>query len=421
MKLMTVFVFASGLGALLPATASAQVDRQSAVRQGAQASNSQQAEVQLRLSREADKPVRELEAAVKANDVAAIPAKLAAAQAAARTPDDHYAIASLRLEAATKAQNEPEVLAAVEAMLATGKVPEARVAAMQMTLAKGYYALKQYDRAAQTFEQVLARDPRNVDATLHLADVRNAQGRPGDSVTLIRRAIAAVEAGGQKASPDWYRRALARGFNARLPVSIEVSRDWVRAYPTTDNWKEALRLYRNLAPKDDALLLDVLRLQRAVGALDDAQEYYNHAYLAIAERYPGESKAVLEEGLASGKISRSERRVQELYTEVSGGATDRARAYLAEGVKDALADPQARLALRSGDSHYGFGDYAKAAEMYRAALGKAGADANLINFRLGMALARAGDHAGATAAFNAVTGPYSDLAKFWLVHIQTKS
>ena len=38
---------------------------------------------------------------------------------------------------------------------------------------------------------------------------------------------------------------------------------------------------------------------------------------------------------------------------------------------------------------------------------------------LAEALARAGDKAGATAALSAVSGSRSDLAKFWLVYVQT--
>ncbi len=39
---------------------------------------------------------------------------------------------------------------------------------------------------------------------------------------------------------------------------------------------------------------------------------------------------------------------------------------------------------------------------------------SLINLHLGMALARRGDKAGATAALNAVTGPRAEIAKYWL-------
>ena len=43
---------------------------------------------------------------------------------------------------------------------------------------------------------------------------------------------------------------------------------------------------------------------------------------------------------------------------------------------------------------------------------------DLANLHLGMALARSGDKAGATAALNAVTGPRADIAKYWLLYVQ---
>ena len=70
-----------------------------------------------------------------------------------------------------------------------------------------------------------------------------------------------------------------------------------------------------------------------------------------------------------------------------------------------------------GDRYYGAGNYEKAADLYREAAAK-GADANLANLRLGEALARAGDKAGATAALSKVGGSLADVAKFWLVYVQ---
>ena len=75
----------------------------------------------------------------------------------------------------------------------------------------------------------------------------------------------------------------------------------------------------------------------------------------------------------------------------------------------------------TGDAYLGYGEYAKAAELYRAALTKSGVDTNLANLRLGIALARSGDKAGATAAFNAVTGPRADIAKYWLLYLSTRA
>ena len=73
--------------------------------------------------------------------------------------------------------------------------------------------------------------------------------------------------------------------------------------------------------------------------------------------------------------------------------------------------------MRVADAYYGAGNYQKAAELYGKAVA-AGADANLANLRLGEALARAGDKAGATAALNKVGGTQAPIAKYWLLYVQ---
>jgi predicted Zn-dependent protease len=85
-----------------------------------------------------------------------------------------------------------------------------------------------------------------------------------------------------------------------------------------------------------------------------------------------------------------------------------------------VASASANLTTGTGDAWFGYGDYAKAAAFYKAALAKGG-DANRNNLHLGMALARAGDKAGAAAALNKVTGPMAELAKFWLVYANAKA
>jgi len=74
--------------------------------------------------------------------------------------------------------------------------------------------------------------------------------------------------------------------------------------------------------------------------------------------------------------------------------------------------------LRIGDRYYAMGDYQKAVELYRQAAGKPGVDKNVANLHIGMALARAGDKAGATAALNAVSGDRAEIAKFWQLYVQ---
>ena len=129
---------------------------------------------------------------------------------------------------------------------------------------------------------------------------------------------------------------------------------------------------------------------------------------------------MLDEGFASNSIKKTAPAFSGLYPAVSGKvAADKASLPGAE--KSALAAAAARPAMVTGDAYLGYGEYAKAAALYRAALTKSGADKDLINLRLGIALARSGDKAGATAAFNAVSGSRAAVAKLWLAWLGTQA
>jgi tetratricopeptide (TPR) repeat protein len=128
----------------------------------------------LNISKRAMKPLTELQAAVNANDVANIPAKLAAAQAAAETVDDKYFIGQLQLKAATASKDPAAIAAAVEVLLASGGVEQAQVLPLQLELGEIRYKAKQYPQAAAAFERVLAADPANTDALILLAETRHA-------------------------------------------------------------------------------------------------------------------------------------------------------------------------------------------------------------------------------------------------------
>ena len=144
---------------------------------------------QFNISKQVRKELVDLQTAVNAKDTATIPAKLAAAQAKAKTGDDRYLIAQLQLKAAVDSNNMPEAAAALELMLASGSTPPADLPGLHESLGKIHYNAKTYDKAASAFEQVLQHEPNNVDTMVMLAETRNAQGRVPDAVAMIQRAI----------------------------------------------------------------------------------------------------------------------------------------------------------------------------------------------------------------------------------------
>ena len=412
-----------GFTAAAPALAQYQTPApapQQQIQQPAAPEKSAAPERKYNLSGGARKAIIELQTAVNAKDVATIPAKLAAAKALQKTTDDKLVIAQLQLKAAVEQKDNAAITAGIEAMIASGGVSQADSVTLYVNLGRQYYTAKQFDQAGTAFEKVLQLDPNNTDAMAMLAETRKSQGRVPEAVALLQKGIAARVAAGQKPSEDWYKRAVALAYEAKLPAAVSLSRDWVAAYPTPSNWRDTLRIYKNGSGLDSDVLIDLLRLQRAAGALAGETDYYNYASFVLLKGFPGEAKSVLDEGFAAKAIDRNKPIFRDVYAQASA-KTAADRASLPGLEKTALASPAAKQAMITGDAYFGYGDYAKAAAMYRAALTKTGVDTSLANLRLGMALARSGDKAGATTALNAVTGVRSDIAKYWLLWLSTRA
>jgi predicted Zn-dependent protease len=231
---------------------------------------------------------------------------------------------------------------------------------------------------------------------------------------LLQRAIAAQRASGQLVPESWYQRAVALAVEGRLgPQSVAAARELVAAYPTPLNWRDALLTYSQAAAGDPALDLDIRRLMRAAQALSGERDYLQFAEALGRANLAGEVKVVVDEGVTRGMLDPAEPVVRQLVTANNRRVTTE-RAGLARARTQALAGATGTAARAAGDTHFGHGQYAEAAELYRAALQKGGEDPNLVNSRLGAALALAGQRAEAEAALRAVTGTRADLAAFWL-------
>jgi len=371
------------------------------------------------ISRQARPAILELQTAVTAKDAANIPAKIAAAQAKAKTADDRYLIAQLQLKAAVDANNMAAAGQAIDTILATGLASPAELPGLYESAGQIHYNTKAYDKAGVALEQSLKYDPNNVETMVMLAETRNAQGRVPEAVAMIQKAIATRTQAGQKPDEKWFKRAVALSYNAQMQVASSIAMDWVAAYPTPTNWRDAIRIYQTTSKLDDGAMIDSMRLAQAVDALASEGDYFRLANTLVNRGFAGEAKLVLEQGFASNKISKSKPTFSQLYS-VANAKSQGDRASLAGSVAAALAAPDAKKAMIIADAYYGYGDYAKAAELYRAALGKSGVDKDLANLRLGMALARSGDKAGASSSLNAVGGNQADVARLWKVYIATR-
>lgn len=361
-----------------------------------------------------------LQTAVVAKDTANIPARLAAAQAVAKSNDDRCFIGQMQMKAAVDANDLKSVPAALEAQLASGSVPPARVAGLYETLAKMQFEKGAFAEAERSYERALALAPGRADAVIMLGETKFKQNRAADALPLYQKAIGIELAAGRKPAESWYKRSVAVAHGAGSPLTASLARDWVKAYPSPTSWRDAITLYAQSAGASDATLVDLYRLQRQTRSLKGEADHARYADVLIAKGFPGEAKAMLEESFTANAVDRNRASIKSFYALATTKAAGD-RASLDGQAKAALASPAAKQAMVLGEAYFGYGDYAKAAEMIRAAQRKSGVDAELANLRLGMALAASGDKAGANAALALVTGPRAEIARYWHVYADTRS
>ena len=368
-------------------------------------------------SAKAQKALVDLQTAVNSNDVANIPAKLAAAKAVASTKDDRYIIGQLQLKAALAAKDNVAMAAAIDEIANSGYVDAATSGKLYASLGTTFYNAKQFDQAAAAFQKASATDPRNVEALTLLGEARFAQGQKAEAAAAFQRAVQMTVAAGQKPPEALLKRAVGVAYEAQSPLAVELGREWAMSYPSADSWRNSIAIYRNLNHPDVEGTLDLLRLMQVTGALSKPGDYALFATAAADQSNLNEAQAVVDAGIAAQVVNPKDPQ----FRDIIAGLKAKPQATAADLETATKAAVNGMALLRIGDRYYGMGNYSKAVELYRQSMGKPGVDPAIANLHLGMALARAGDKAGATAALNAVTGPRADIAKFWLAYLQQKA
>lgn len=404
---------AQGYGTSAPQTPPAEASAPTNTRAAA---NAKPPLCSMKISGGARKALVEFQKAADAKNVAAIPGAIEASKAAVKTPEDRCVLGQLMLKSAADGNDFVGMGAGVDQMVQSGVANATALGPIVSTLGKMRYNAKDYTGAATAFQQSLTITPNDPEAYMLLGESRAKLGQTDDAFTQFGKAFAIRKAAGQPIEEIWLKRAVALSYEAKNPKVYGFSRQWVAAYPTVKNWRDTLKIYQAVSALPTSELVDIYRLQRANKALMGEADYVNYAIALLQKGYPGEAKVMLEEGIAAKLISTTSPSVGPALAQ----ATTRAagdRASLAALAKAATAAADGKKAVNAGDAYYGYGDYAQAAALYRAALTKSGTDKDIANLRLGMSLTMAGDKAGAQAALSAVTGPKAEVAQFWMTYL----
>lgn len=391
-----------------------------AVSAPAAAQKKQEEGPKLKVSEPFRKAAVEVEDLIKAKDYAGAAGKLDALAALANNDDEKFYVANFRLQTAANLKDDPGTIRALDALIAHPKTAPTDLGSYNYF--RGDLALKQKKHAEALPYLMKARElgyaPAGTNLNLLIAQAQLDSGQLDAGVASIETAIKAEEAAGRKAPVAWYKFAVDRLYRGGKKAAAS---EWLgrqmAAHPSADGWRSTLLIYMEQArdkgvAMDADLQLDLFRLMRAAKAMGGEADYHGYADLAHRRGLPWEAKAVIEEGRAAGKVQASNTAINELYKQAT--TREKAEGSLAAEEKSAATAANGTAAKNVGDAYLGSRNFAKAAELYRVALQKGGVDANLVNTRLGIALAMQGQKAEAKTAFAAVTGaPRAEIARFW--------
>lgn len=373
------------------------------------------------------KPVRpflmEAQKLDAAGDSAGALAQLRQAEATgALNATDTFFIAQMKLGLGNKLKDNALLEEAIKASATSEFLPAADKPKYIKNLAALALQRNDYNAATQYYEQLATMTPGDTDVLVNLSVLYSRQKQNDKAIGALDKAIAASKAAGKTPEEALYRTQLKLAVDSKLTAQTQAaSVELLKAYPNPVNWRDALLTFRDGAKLDDQGNLDVFRLMQSAGALNGERDYAEFAETLIGKGLPGEAKTVVTEGIAKGMLSASKPYVAEYNKSIATRITAD-KASLPGLAKEANAAPNGKSALGLADAWFGYGDYAKAAEFYRVALTKGGIDANTANLRLGAALARGGDKAGATTALQAVKGgPRETLAGYWMIWVGQKA
>ncbi|MBA17705.1 MAG: hypothetical protein CMN73_15360 [Sphingomonas sp.] len=376
----------------------------------------EQEQPQVELSREFREPAAKAQELIAAKKFDEAEAPLAQAEAVAQNDDEKYYANWMRFQVELGRGNDAGVVPALDRLLASPKLPAENAPVLNYERGRRAVLAKDYETALPYLLKAQELGYNQSSLPLLIASSYFQLDKVSEGAAALERAVAAEKAAGNTPPEDWYRLAISKLYNAGDTAGTA---KWLLmeldAYPTVENWRRTLLIFRENNQLTNRQKLDLYRLLGAAGALADESEYLSYGDAAFNSGLPWETKAAIDAGRASGIIQTGTADFNELYTRANTAIRNERALSAYESEAASAANGQA--AAQTGDAYLASGDYAKAVSMYQMALQKGGVDTNEVNLHLGIAHAKAGDLAGARTSFDAVAdgGPISNLAKFWTV------
>ncbi len=264
---------------------------------------------------------------------------------------------------------------------------KAAEASYEQAVATGGYSPEELARTNKMLFQLAASNQQNAKALEYGKTVTDSPGAtPNDFLIMTQlyyqqkdcknadawadKASAAYRKAGEAPKEVLYQIKLQcasdAGDNAAMSASLV---DLVRLTNKTQYWNNLIRLERQ-DERDDHNTLMIYRVMYDTNSMNADTDYIEMAQLLQDGGLPGEAAAVLEKASSSGilKDEHKERTNRLLAALKTRADTD--QKTLTQQDAEAQKSAQGELAVKVGEVHYGFGDYAGAISLINAGIQK---------------------------------------------------
>jgi tetratricopeptide (TPR) repeat protein len=353
---------------------------------------------------------------------------LTALAAMATSSDEQIITGQMLANAGVKSNNDEVTLQGLELMIASGKVPAESMAPILYSTFQLHEKAKRYDQARQYLQQAIDGNFSNDQLTpaylqYSMAQIDFSEDKTAAGLDQLNKAIAVAKQNGTPVEENWYRLGLQYAYQNNMSGQVaEFTQGWLKDYPTPDNWRLAIDIYRDLNSATGRVaqgrLLDVMRLARKVDAVDTRSRAGTYIDVATDLGFPSEIVDMINQGYETGVFNRDDSSIsQTLKTAQNKAAED--RRMIGQFEADA-AKPNATfgVVMNAGNTLLSMGQPDKAIPHFEKALTIPGADRNEVLQRLGMAQTAAGNHAAAKEAFAQVDGERAPIAKLWTAYVE---
>jgi hypothetical protein len=351
----------------------------------------------------------------RANEVLAIPA---------RTPFDTFVAYQFLAMAYAQKNDIAKVLEAMQGQVDSGIPRGSERTGIISGMAHIAFDAKNHAKAEEYGSLLIKGGAADAAMYKLVGQSMYQQGKHADAARLLGEHVANLVGPGNVPDEQTLQVLVtAQDKTGDQPGVADTLERLVTHYPKADYWRLALQAAGRGLKLSERQSLQLYRLRMATETLSRCAELKDMAAILSSAGMFGEGQRVIETGLASKLCAeKADQDALQLSLTAASSAASRARDDLKDLETEARDSGTGELEAVVGSSLFGFGEFARSAEVLARGIGKGGIK-NLVDaqFMLGIAQFRAGDKAAAAKTFHAIRtdDPFSArLARLWALQVR---